>query len=165
MKLLARQRLFTDSGMKLLVLDGVGPAGARLDRLAVRNGEDPGRQFARSPKRARSLPDHHHRIVQYLFDQLRTLNEVDQEPNQPGLIDPIQPLERIHVVRFDPLKQRQFVQPARSCGFDPGAAHRPYCIQIRTLPHRVGGLLRGKGSLRSRRYSTTSAPAPLPRRR
>ena len=48
-----------------------------------------------------------------------------EEPRQARLVQPVQPLERVHVMRLDALEQLAFVERARARGFGPGANCRP----------------------------------------
>jgi len=95
-----------------LVLDRLVDPAERVQALSVGDAEHPGRELARALEVADLVPHHHHRIVQHLFNELRALYEIAHEPAQARLIDSVQLLERVRVVRLHTLKQLVFSERA-----------------------------------------------------
>src|SRR6476620_958746 len=97
MKSLVRARFLAGTVITVRLFHGVRPTRPGLVCLAVGNGEDPGRGFARCPERPSRLPNHHHDVVKYLFDQVGTLEKRRQKSRETGLISAIQPFERLQI--------------------------------------------------------------------
>src|SRR5262245_30045481 len=80
-------------------------APKRLERLAIRDAENPGRSLRLAPKLARLLPDDEHRVVDHLFGQLSAPADAHQEPAQPLVIGGVERLKRCAVTCRDARNQ------------------------------------------------------------
>ncbi len=138
----------------------LGPPGQRLERLVVGDAEDPGRG-ARAAVEARGpLPDGEHDVVEHLFHQLRPAGHLQQVAEQAPVIQVIERLEGLAVLRGHLAEQRKLVGgrharsmfPNRRQGFNPDglAARRAEFIQPGvSTPGREVGLARGRDPARS----------------
>jgi hypothetical protein len=109
-----------------------------LHGFAVSDREDPGRKLARAMKTVGAVPDHHHRVIQYLFNNRRPPDQRLQEARQPRMVLAIELLERRAVSLADP---REKLQIAFRSGFRASLPHRSRnffsCHFRRLLPIRA----------------------------
>src|SRR4051812_12528849 len=80
-------------------------AAQGLHRLAIGDGEDPGRKLAFAVEGLGPVPNDHERVVENLFHQVRSVDELEQETGEAVAVAPIELLERIHVLGADTLHQ------------------------------------------------------------
>ncbi len=104
-----------DARLGLLVLDGLVASAHGLHRLAIRDGEDPRRQLARTVEAVRLVPDDQHGVIENLLDQRRPVDQVGQKPRQPRVIAAIEFLERAQIPCTNPGDQARILLRAGPC--------------------------------------------------
>ena len=73
----------------------------RLQRLAIGDAEDPGRHARVAVEAVGLLPDDHHRVVQYLLDEVGTPGDAEQEAHQAAVVGAIERLEGAPILGGD----------------------------------------------------------------
>jgi hypothetical protein len=146
-------RLEADPVLRILVFDRLVLLAQPLHRLAICNRIDPGGKLARAMETVGAVPDHHHRVIQYLFDKCRPPDQRLQKTRQPRMVLAIELLERGAVPVADLCEQFEiafgrgrpilFPKPLRnffSCHLwrlliDPTVSIGSFGISSRESPH------------------------------